>query len=86
MLCNPVLSTVYCVLDSLNKCDEALLVVLLKKFKALFLTEFSKSLTYYFNLIVISCDYLDFILEILSSFSYIQLDLDVDREVNSDIY
>jgi hypothetical protein len=71
MLRDPVLGNVYCVLDSLDECDEALLEVLLKKFRAFFLTEFSESLTYYLNIIIVSRDYLDFIPEILLNFSRI---------------
>jgi hypothetical protein len=86
MLRDPVLGTIYCVLDGLDECDEASLVVLLKKFRALFSTEFSESLTCHFNLIIVSRDYPDFIPEILSSSSCIQLDLNAEREVNNDIY
>jgi hypothetical protein len=39
MLRDPVLGTVYCVLDGLDECDEALLEVLLEKFGALFSTD-----------------------------------------------
>ncbi|RFU35773.1 hypothetical protein B7463_g564, partial [Scytalidium lignicola] len=38
MLRDPVVGIVYCILDGLDGCDEASLVVLLKKFKALFST------------------------------------------------
>lgn len=60
--------------------------MLLKKFKALFSTDFSRSLTYHLNLIIVSRDHPDFIPEILSNFPYIQLDLDADKEVNNDIH
>jgi ankyrin repeat protein len=86
MLRDPVLGTVYCVLDGLDECDEASLVVLLKKFRALFSTEFSESSTCHLNLIIVSRDHPDFIPEILSSFSRIRLDPDADREVNNDIH
>ena len=36
MIRDPGLGTIYCVLDGLDECDEALLEILLKKFKALF--------------------------------------------------
>ena len=80
------LSAIYCILDGLDECDEASLVVLLKKFKALFSTEFSGSLTCYLNLIIVSRDHPDFIPEILSNFPCIQLDPDADKEVNNDIH
>jgi Ankyrin repeats (3 copies) len=86
MLRDPVLGTVYCVLDGLDECDEALLEVLLEKFGALFSTESIESLTCHFKLIVVSRDYPYFIPKILSSFLHIRLDLDADREVNNDIY
>ena len=40
---------------------------------------------YYFNLLIISRAFLDFILELLSSFPHISLDLDADIEINRDI-
>lgn len=68
MVRDPILSTMYCVLDGLDECNEASLEVLLKKFKALFSTKFSEPLAYHLNLIVVSRDLLDFILEVLLSF------------------
>jgi hypothetical protein len=85
MLRDLVLQTIYCVLDSLNECNEASLEVLLKKIKALFSTRVGESLPYYLNLIVVNRDLPNFIPEILSSFPCIQLDLDVDTKVNNDI-
>src|SRR5271167_1629432 len=86
MFCDPILSTIYCVLDSLNKCNGALLEVLLKKFRALFLMNSSESLSSYLNLIIVSCNLLDFILEVLSSFPCMQLDTNVNTKVNNNIH
>jgi hypothetical protein len=86
MLCDPVLGAVYCVLDGLDECDEALLEVLLNKFKALFSTKFGESSACHLNLIVVSRDLPDFIPEVLSSFPRIRLDPDADTEVNNDIH
>jgi hypothetical protein len=46
MIYDPVLGTVYCVLDGFDGCDEASLEVLMNKFRALFSIEFTESLTY----------------------------------------
>ncbi|KAH8742908.1 hypothetical protein F5882DRAFT_313535, partial [Hyaloscypha sp. PMI_1271] len=86
MLRDPILGTIYCIIDGLDECDEASLVVLLNKFKALFSSESSESLTHHLNLVIVSRDYPDFIPEILSTFSRIQLDVHADKEVNNDIH
>ena len=86
MLGDPVLGTVYCILDGLDECDEDSLVVLLKKFRAFFSMEFSGSSACHLNLIIVSRDHPDFIPEMLSNFSRIRLDPDVDKEVNNDIH
>ena len=86
ILRDPALGTVYCVLDGLDECDEASLEVLLSKLKALFSTEFGKSLACHLNLIVVSRDLPDFIPEILSSFPRIRLDPDLNSNVNYDIH
>jgi len=86
MLHDPVLGTVYCVLDGLDECDEASLEVLLNKFKALFSSKFGESSAFYFNLIVVSRDLPEFIPEILLGFPRIRLDLDVGTNVSDDIH
>lgn len=86
ILRDPTLGTVYCVLDGLDECHEASLEVLLRKLKALFSTEFGKSLAYHFNLIVVSRDLPEFIPKILSGFPRIRLDPDLNSNVNYDIH
>ena len=86
MLRDPILGTTYCVLDGLDECDKTSLEVLLKKFRALFLTNSGESPACHLNLIVVSRDLPDFIPRILSSFPRIQLDPDVDAHVNNDIH
>jgi hypothetical protein len=86
MVHDPVIGTIYCVLDGLDECNEASLEVLLKKFRVLFSPKFSESSACYLNLIVVSRDLPDFIPEVLSSFPRIRLDPDADSEVNSDIH
>jgi hypothetical protein len=85
MLRDPVLSTVYCVIDGLDECKEDLLKVLLVKFKDLFSTKSGESSACEFKLIV-SRDLPDFIPKVLSSFPRIRLGLDADIEVNNDIH
>ena len=85
MICDPILGTVYCVLDGLDECEEASLEVLLKKFKALFSTKFNDSSTCHLKLIAASRDLPEFIPEMLSTFPRVRLDPDADAEVNSDI-
>jgi hypothetical protein len=86
MICDPVLGTVYCVLDGLDECEEASLEVLLKKFKALFSTKFNESSMCHLKLIAVSRDLPEFIPEILSAFPRVRLDPDADSEINSDIH
>ncbi|RDL30694.1 uncharacterized protein BP5553_10039 [Venustampulla echinocandica] len=81
MVRDPVIGTMYCVLDGLDECDEDSLEVLLNKLKGLLSTESSESSACHLNLIIVSRDIPDFIPEILSSFPRIQL----DTEVNGDI-
>jgi hypothetical protein len=66
MLCDPVLSAVYCVLDGLDECEEALLELLLNKFKSLFSSKSSRAC--HLKLIVTSRELPKFIPRILSSF------------------
>jgi ankyrin repeat protein len=85
MLRDPALSTIYCVLDGLDECDEGSLEVLLGKFATLLSTS-SRSSTCHLKLIVVSRDLPDFIPEVLSGFPRIRLDPDADTEVNNDIH
>lgn len=84
MLRDPVLGTVYCIIDGLDECDEASSEVLLQKFAALFKMS-NESSACHINLIVVSRDLPRFIPEILSSFPRIRLDPDAETEVNDDI-
>lgn len=85
MIRDPVLGHTYCILDGLDECDESSLELLLWKFKSLFSNETDMSSTNHLSLIVVSRDRPEIIQDTLSSFPRIQLDLDVDKEVNSDI-
>ena len=80
MLRDPILGTVYCVIDGLDECDGASLEVLLEKFRALFLAKPDDPSAFHLSLIVVSRDVPDFIPEVLSSFSRIRLDLDADTK------
>jgi hypothetical protein len=86
MLRDPVLGTIYYSLDGLDECDEALLEVLLNKFKALLSTKFSESSACHLNFIITSRDFPEFIPEIRSGFPRIRLDPDADTDVNDDIH
>ena len=89
MTCDPMLRTIYCVLDGLDECNKASLEVLLKHFKALFSKNMSGTGSSHLNLIAVSRDDPDIIGDIigqlLSEFPRIQLDLDAGIEVNKDI-
>ena len=50
MIRNPAIGAVYCILDGLDECDEASLLVLLTKFRVLFSVGVN-SLAFYFKLI-----------------------------------
>ena len=84
MVCDPVLGSVYCVLDGLDECDETSSELLLRRLKNLF-TRPNESSSCRLHLIVVSRDLPDVIPEVLSSFSRIRLDPDADSEVNVDI-
>ncbi|MCJ1431037.1 hypothetical protein MMC27_000387 [Xylographa pallens] len=86
MICDPILSTTYCVLDGLDECDEASLEVLLRKFAALLSPKNNGMSACQLSLIVVSRDIPDFIPELLSRFPRIRLDPDADTEVNDDIH
>lgn len=86
MVCDPALSSIYCILDGLDECNEASLETLLRKFATLVSTKSSESLTCHLNLVIVSCDLPHFIPEVLSSFPWIQLDLNTTTEVNDDIH
>jgi ankyrin repeat domain-containing protein 50 len=86
MVSDPILGTVYCVLDGLDECDEMSLEVFLKKLKALFSIKSRVAQTCRLKLITVSRELPDFIPEILSSFPRLRLDPDADSEVNSDIH
>jgi len=85
MICDPILGTVYCVLDGLDECDQASLEVLLGKFKAMFSLKSGQNPHHHLTLIVVSRDLPKFIPELLAGFPRIQLDPDADNEVNDDI-
>ena len=85
MTCDPMLRTIYCVLDGLDECDKHSLEVLLRHFKALFSTNSSDAPCCRLNLIAVSRDLPDIIPELLSGFPRIRLDQDTDIEVNQDI-
>ena len=85
MSCDPMLGTIYCVLDGLDECDEVLLEDLLRQLKALFSNSPSDSSSNHLKLIVFSRELPDFIQELLSGFPHIRLDPDADNEVNQDI-
>ena len=85
MTCDPMLRTIYCVLDGLDECDKHSLEVLLRHFKALFSTNSSDTPSCRLNLIAVSRDLPDIIPELLSGFPRIRLDQDTDIEVSQDI-
>ncbi|KAH8591314.1 hypothetical protein B0O99DRAFT_719265, partial [Bisporella sp. PMI_857] len=85
MVHDPVLRTIYCILDGLDECDESSLEVLLKKFKDLFSTKSNESSCCNLRLIAVSRDFPDIIPQELSSFPQISLDSDAESEINSDI-
>jgi ankyrin repeat protein len=84
--------TVFTVVDGLDECDEPLLEVLLKRFRALFSTSTNLSPSTnrcHLNLIVVSRERPDFVAKELLSFPRIRLGLDagtdVDRDVQNDV-
>lgn len=83
MLRDPVLDTIYCVLDGLDKCDEASLQMLLSKLKALFSQETGPS--YRLKMIIVSRDLPKFIPELLRGVPCVRLDPDADSEVNGNL-
>ena len=85
MICDPLLGTIYCVLDGLDECDELSLGLLLRHFKALFAPTSNNSPSCHLNLILVSRDLPDLIPEILSGFPHICLDSNADNEVNQDV-
>ena len=85
MTCDPMLRTIYCVLDGLDECDEVSLKYLLRHFKALFSKNISGTGSCHLNLIAVSRDRPDIIRKLLSGFPRIRMDGDADIEVNQDI-
>ena len=85
MTSDPMLRTIYCVLDGLDECDEASLDVLLRHFKTLFSKNSSDASSCRLNLIAVSRDLPDMIPELLSGSPRIRLDQDAEIEVNQDI-
>ena len=85
MTCDPMLRTIYCVLDGLDECDKASLEVLLRQFKALFSKNSGDTSSCRLNLIAVSRDLPNIIPKLLSGFPRIRLDGDADIEVNQDI-
>ena len=86
MVRDPILGTVYCVLDGLDECDETSLKILLERLAALLSSETNESPVCHLNLIVLSRDLPDLFPKLLSNFPRIRLDLDADSEINNDIY
>ena len=84
MTCDPVLRTIYCVLDGLDECEEASAEVLLRHLKALF-SDTNETRSSRLNVIAVSRDRPEIIPELLSDFPRIQLDLDADTEVAQDV-
>ena len=68
MISDPMLQIIYYVLDGLDECDEALLEVLLRHFKALFLKTSSYAPSCRLSLIAVSWDLPNIIPELLSDF------------------
>ena len=85
MTCDPMLRTIYCVLDGLDECGQASLELLLRHFRALFSKDSSDTPSCRLNLIAVSRDLPDIIPELLSGFPRIRLDQDADIEVSQDI-
>ena len=85
MICDPILRTIYCVLDGLDECDEASLEFLLRHFKALFSKDINGTGSCHLNLFIVSRDRPDVIRKLLSGFPRIRMDGDADNEVNQDI-
>ena len=85
MTCDPMLRTIYCVLDGVDECDKDLLDVLLRHFKALFSKTFDNTLSCRLNVIVVSRDHPNIISKLLLGFPRIRLDGDADNKVNQDI-
>ena len=83
MVLDPNVGTVYCILDGLDECDHASLEVLLQNIRAFFRPTSGESSSYRLKLILVSREYPDFILEILSGFLHVRLDSDTDSEVHS---
>ncbi|KAK0506982.1 hypothetical protein JMJ35_010682 [Cladonia borealis] len=85
MTCDPMLRTIYCVLDGLDECEKPSLEVLLRHFKALLSKNTSDTSSCCLNLIAVSRDLPNIIPKLLSGFPRIRLDGDADIEVNQDI-
>ena len=85
MTCDPMLRTIYCILDGLDECGQASLELLLRHFRALFSKNSSDTPSCRLNLIAVSRDLPDIIPELLSGFPRIRLDQDADIEVSQDI-
>ncbi|KFZ16205.1 hypothetical protein V501_02341 [Pseudogymnoascus sp. VKM F-4519 (FW-2642)] len=83
MICDAMLSTVYCILDGLDECEESPLLVLLKKLEALFSRDLSSA--HCLKLLVVTRDHPEFISEILSNFQCIHLDTHASKEVDFDV-
>lgn len=86
IVCDPLVGTIYCVIDGLDECDDNTSELLLKRLKALFSTLSGESSSCRFNLVVVSRALPEFIPELLSIFPRIRLDPDADHEVIQDIH
>ena len=86
MVQDPVLETVYCVLDGLDECEEDSLKNFLSKLESLFLAELGSDTVCHLKMILLSRNYPVFLPEVLSTFPCITLDLDAGAEINHDIH
>jgi ankyrin repeat protein len=85
MTCDPILGTIYCVLDGLDECDKESLKVLLNRFRRHFSPTVDEAPTRQLNLVVTCRGYPEFIAESLSRFSRRCLDSQAKDEVNQDV-
>ena len=85
MTCDPILGTIYCVLDGLDECHKESLKVLLNRFRRYFPPTVDEASTRQLNLIVTCRGYPEFIAELLSRFPRLHLDSQDKDEVNRDV-
>lgn len=85
MICDPILGTIYCVLDGLDECHKESLKVLLNRLRRYFPSMVDEASTRQLNLIVTCRSYPEFIAELLSRFPRLHLDSQAKDEVNQDV-